>query len=115
MNPASDSACPHRRSRSIPIWRWLCATLLVLGPVAAVAADEPIVKFGKAVQQGDLATVERMLAAGLDPNTRVPGASLGYTPLFLAVGANHPAITAALLKGGADPTIEDDHTNFHTI
>lgn len=77
--------------------------------MAASAADEPIVKFGKAVEQGDLATVERMLAEGVDPNTRVPGAWLGYTPLFLAVRGNHPAITAALLKGGADPTIEDEN------
>jgi ankyrin repeat protein len=77
--------------------------------MAAIAADEPIVKFGKAVEQGNLATVERMLAEGVDPNTRVPGAWLGYTPLFLAVRGNHPAITAALLKGGADPTIEDEN------
>ncbi len=61
----------------------------------------------KAVEKGDLKVVGELLAAGLDPNARIPGSSLGYTPLFLAVHSNRTAVTEALLKAGADPRMED--------
>ena len=86
--------------------RMLCA-LLALLPAASHAAEEPILKFGKAVEGGDLDAVQKMLADGVDPNTRVPGAWLDYTPLFLAVKGNQIEVTRALLKAGADPSIED--------
>lgn len=40
---------------------------------------------------------------------RISGTDLDYTPLFLAVKANHGAVTEALLKAGADPKIEDEN------
>jgi len=86
--------------------RMLCA-VLALVTAASHAAEEPILKFGKAVEDGDLDVVQKMLGEGVDPNTRVPGAWLNYTPLFLAVTENRIEVTRALLKAGADPSIED--------
>ncbi len=81
---------------------------IVLALCSAVA-EEPIQKFAKAVKSGDRATVETMLAEGLDPNTRIPRHWLNYTPLFIAVNNDDLELTKILLEAGADPKLEDDN------
>lgn len=75
----------------------------------SLQASRPIEKLAEAIEKEDLKTVRKMLEEGIDPNIRVPGNSLNYTPLFFAVKSSKPAITEALLKAGADPTLEDDN------
>ena len=70
-------------------------------------AEERMQKFAKAVGDGDRATVESMLAEGIDPNTRIPKYHLQYTPLFIAVNNNDLELTKVLLQAGANPMIED--------
>ncbi len=93
----------HSIKRSLCLWFTLVAFL----PVHGQAKDEAILLLASAIGKGELETVEILLAEGVDPNQRVPGARLRYTPLALAVKANRLAITRALLKAGADPKIED--------
>lgn len=75
---------------------------------AAWADEKPITLLANAIGKGDLGTVEKMLAAGIDPNTRIPTSDNNETPLLLAIDANKPAIVEALLKAGADPKLELD-------
>lgn len=75
--------------------------------VTAGFSAEPAEKLAAAVETGDLALVRKLLDEGANPNTRIPGSGLGYTPLFLSVQGKNPSITEALLKAGADPAIED--------
>lgn len=96
--------------RSFRPFSWLAILLVpLLPPCATAAAEEPIRELATAIGKGDLERVEKLLADGVDPNQRVPDSPLQYTPLFLAVEANQPAITRALLKAGADPKIEDEN------
>ncbi len=97
---------------------WILLLLGVIAPVSGLAEEEPIIRFANAVEKGDLTIVREMLTAGLDPNTCIPGSGLNYTPLFLAVQSNQTAVTEALLKAGADPSIEDgngDPVMVHAI
>jgi ankyrin repeat protein len=71
--------------------------------LAAPAANEPIHQLAQAIKKGEVEKVQQLLADGTDPNTRIPGARLNYTPLFMAVREDQLAITEALLKAGADP------------
>jgi ankyrin repeat protein len=94
-------------AQSIKRFHCLVLLLVALMPFLVQAKDEAILVLASAIGKGELETIERLLAGGLDPNQRVPGAHLQYTPLALAVNANQLAITRALLKAGADPRIED--------
>lgn len=66
-----------------------------------------------AAESGCIEMVELLLAAGVDPDARWTGisedggplAEHGRTPLFLA--ARHPAVLAALVRGGADVRATD--------
>ena len=99
-----------------------------------LAAAPPLVEAARA---GDLAAVERLLAAGADPdqhdrhrNTALifaardghlamaralvaAGASVNWvdgekvTPLILAAHKNHPGVARLLLESGADPAARD--------
>jgi len=68
--------------------------LLVTATPAAAALDE----LHEAARLGDLATVERLLAAGADPN----GWPDSSSPLMFAAEAGHAAVVALLLAHGAE-------------
>ena len=53
-----------------------------------------------AARRGDLAAVERLLAAGAQVDATDGG---GATPLYLAAGEGHAAVVARLLAGSGDP------------
>jgi uncharacterized protein len=57
-----------------------------------------------AAAKGDAAEVERLIAAGENPNVQD---SRGRTPLHVAAHFGHRAAAQALLKGGADPNALD--------
>ncbi len=62
-----------------------------------------------AAEKGDLPNAQAALAGGADPNARVPGTSLNYTPLHQAVGEGHREIAELLLEHGANPYLEDEN------
>ncbi|KAG2495182.1 hypothetical protein HYH03_006788 [Edaphochlamys debaryana] len=66
--------------------------------VAVAAATGPALQ--AAAHAGDLAEVERLLSAGVDPNTSDPA---GRTALFLAAAEGHEGVARALLRAGANP------------
>lgn len=81
---------------------------LALALIATLAAaEEPSVRLAEAIEKGDVAAVRKLIAEGADPNARVTSSEEGRTPLFLAVEADKPEVTEALLKSGADPAIEN--------
>jgi ankyrin repeat protein len=56
----------------------------------------------KSAREGDLTTLQRMLAAGADPNDVDPGGN-HWTPLFHAIHKGQAGAVDLLLKAGADP------------
>ncbi len=60
--------------------------------------------FCKAIMQGELETVQKMIAKGEDVNRK----SLGKTPLIFAARYNRADIVALLLESGADPRLRCD-------
>jgi ankyrin repeat protein len=77
----------------------------------SLAKEEAILVLVRAIEKGELKTVQALLATGIDPNQRIPDSHLNHTPLFLAVKANQLAIIEELLKEGAAQAIEDDNGN----
>lgn len=61
-----------------------------------------------AASNGDVAAVQRELAAGADPNQ---GDDDGFTPLHVSAQNGRPAVTELLLENGADPNRTDHHGN----
>lgn len=57
-----------------------------------------------AAREGRADAVQRLLAAGADPNAHQEE-RIGNTPIREAVFGGHPEIVAMLLRAGADPTI----------
>lgn len=57
-----------------------------------------------AAREGRADAVQRLLAAGADPNAH-DEERIGNTPIREAVHGGHPEIVAMLLRAGADPTI----------
>jgi hypothetical protein len=68
-------------------------------PAAAVASGS------------DMASMKRMLDAGLDPNAHD---SAGYTPLIAAARAGHAEMIRLLTSRGADPNLRDAAVNAWT-
>ena len=66
--------------------------LLITGQAAAAELHE-------AARRGDLAAVEKLLAAGAQVDAPDGG---GATPLYLAAGEGHAAVVARMLAAGAD-------------
>jgi ankyrin repeat protein len=57
-----------------------------------------------AAARGDAAEIERLMAAGQNPNAQDPHSR---TPLHVAAHFGHQAAAQALLKGGANPNVLD--------
>ncbi|MBC2839043.1 ankyrin repeat domain-containing protein [Robiginitalea sp. SC105] len=79
-------------------------------PEITLTLESPLVLSGlspfcKAIMQGDMATVEKMIQLGEDVNRK----SLGKTPVIFAARYNQPEILEMLLDNGADPTIRCDN------
>jgi len=57
------------------------------------------------VRDNDIDAVEALIAAGADVNMQDD--MMGYTPLYLAVTANHPDMAELLISNGADINKKD--------
>src|SRR5690554_787811 len=76
-----------------------------LVPEALTKVDpSKINSFCKAIVQGDIGTVKRLIALGEDVNQK----SLGKTPVIFAARYNKPEILSLLLENGADLSIKCD-------
>ena len=62
-----------------------------------------------AAKAGDMAAAQQALELGADPDCRVPGTWLNFTPLLQAISENHFEVAKLLLEHGADPSLEDDN------
>jgi hypothetical protein len=74
-----------------------------IGKLRRAPPDRPLPRarsLDQAAARGELATVERMLAAGADPNRRSRD---GSTPLMAAATIGHAEIVERLLASGANP------------
>jgi ankyrin repeat protein len=63
----------------------------------------------EAAKAGDVTRARMLLASGADPNARVPGTWLNFTPLLQAVSEGHAGVAAVLLASGSDPRLEDEN------
>jgi ankyrin repeat protein len=95
-----------------------CAVALVLAVLAAGCGDDPDASrqeerppagdLVRAAGGGDLATVRRLLAAGVDVDTR--GAH-GRTAVTAAALGEHVDVARELIRAGADVDLQDDERN----
>jgi ankyrin repeat protein len=77
----------------------------VLGALAVACAVNPASRFSALAgpaRAGDLVALQRLLAAGADPNTQDPGGN-HWTPLLHAIHKDQPGAVDLLLRSGADP------------
>lgn len=82
----------------------LIACLALGGLVAQPYAQDPGQELMSAVQQGDLAKVKELIAAGADVNARRKD---GGTALMYALGTGRTEIARALIAAGADVNARD--------
>ncbi|AZO79775.1 hypothetical protein B5U98_28520 [Bosea sp. Tri-39] len=84
--------------------RWLLRAAAVLaGVLLMTGTSEARTGLLDAAGRGDLAAVNRLIAAGADLEARD---GQRQTPLLLAVAGNHVAIAKALLAAGASPNAQ---------
>ena len=88
-------------------------TSLPFDPAQARKIAEPAradIPLHAAALVGDLAVVEKLIAAGANPNTHT---NFGSTPLHYAAENNdNPAIVEVLIAGGANPNARDADGRF---
>ena len=79
--------------------RWCLVAFLAVILQAATTGEPPLLQ---AAYHDDLATVERLIAAGADVNA---ANDLGATPLWAACQNGNAAMVARLLEAGANPNL----------
>jgi ankyrin repeat protein len=86
--------------------------LLVLNLLVAIACHlGPSSPAASVASGNDVASMKRMLDAGLNPNAHD---SAGYTPLIAASRAGNAAMIRLLTSRGADPNLRDTAVNSWT-
>lgn len=88
---------------------WAVALAILVPRAFSAGSEELSRQLMLAAEKGDLPSAKEALAAGADPNARVPGTWLNYTPLHQAVTNGHREIAQLLLEQGANPYLEDDN------
>lgn len=83
--------------------RWLRAGAILAGVLLMTGASEAKEGLLDAAGRGDLAMVNRLIAAGANLEQRD---GQRQTPLLLAVAGNHVAVAKALLAAGASPNAQ---------
>ncbi|RYE86120.1 MAG: hypothetical protein EOP19_07680 [Hyphomicrobiales bacterium] len=83
--------------------RWLRAGAILAGVLLMTGASEAQTGLLEAAGRGDLAAVNRLIAAKADLEQRD---GQRQTPLLLAVAGNHVAVATALLAAGASPNAQ---------
>ena|SRR5690606_9437442 len=77
----------------------------LIAEALTMADPSKINSFCKAIVQGDIETVKRLIALGEDVDQK----SLGKTPIIFAARYNKPEILSLLLENGADLSIRCDN------
>jgi ankyrin repeat protein len=90
---ASNSADPRMHLKA------LLLTAIFFAACLSRAAAEPIDDFTKAIEEGDLAAMERLIADGVDLNARD---ATGWTPLCKAAATDQFRAINLLVKHKAD-------------
>jgi ankyrin repeat protein len=91
------------------------SALVALLLLASVSVTEAVTKqeldraLLAAAKSGNVKVAEKLLKQGADPNARVPGTWVNYTPFLQAVSENRFELTKLLLAHGADPYLEDEN------
>jgi len=67
--------------------------------------DAKVVALAKAAQRGDVAEIDRLVAEGVDVNSKGKG---GITPLWFPITTSNKKGFRRLLEHGADPNIQDE-------
>lgn len=83
--------------------RWLRAAAILAGVLLMTGASEAKDSLLEAAGRGDLAAVNRLIAAKADLEQRD---GQRQTPLLLAVAGNHVGVAKALLAAGASPNAQ---------
>jgi ankyrin repeat protein len=87
--------------------------IALLSPLALASRAETQQELNKALmvaaKKGDVRAAKSALEKGADPNARVPGTWLNYTPLLQTVSEGHSSVAELLLDYGADPYLEDEN------
>jgi ankyrin repeat protein len=93
--------------------RWPALILLMAISCTAAEPAQHLQDLNKALMQaakkGDYRAAEAALEKGADPNARVFGTWLNYTPLLEAITEGHRNIAELLLDWGADAYAEDEN------
>jgi ankyrin repeat protein len=93
----------------------LCLGILVIALLSPALASETESQqelnkaLMAAAKRGDVRAAKSALEKGADPNARVPGTWLNYTPLLQSVSEGHLRVAELLLDYGADPYLEDEN------
>lgn len=107
--PSSPVASPQPLAASIPGARPAAAGAVAPRPPRKPenldASQETVEKLGAAVQAGDVASVQGLLAALADPDGAGAGSGEAGTPLFRAVEGGHLPVVEALINARADVNI----------
>ncbi len=90
--------------RTLPSARFAAAVPLLLLLAFRSAGASPEEELWAAARNGDVKTVEALLAKGVDVNAKT---SFGATALWLAAYKERPAVVSLLLKKNADPDVRD--------
>ena len=88
----------------------MVSTLLELGADLRARSNGGTTAFQFAVRNGDMRTVQAMIAAGADVNDKRPGDFA--TPLLVAIINGHEDLVDLLLDKGADPNAEGGTTTL---
>jgi ankyrin repeat protein len=88
--------------------RHACFVAFLLSAIlAAGCLGQPSTRFGALAgpaRDGDLASLQRLIAKGANPNAADPGGN-HWTPLMHAIHKRQPAAVDLLLRSGADATL----------
>lgn len=111
-------AVPHFANRVLArqVFRFLCALAIIAAfSSSALSRAEDEQSLNKdlmaAAKNGDAASVKLLLEKGADPNARVFGTWLNFTPLIQAIEEGHCEAAEALLNYGANPYLEDENND----
>nr|XP_032816380.1 caseinolytic peptidase B protein homolog [Petromyzon marinus] len=100
---------PRGRTRWGPAW--VVAAGIAIGSIHAASGGDRGERLLRAARTGDTVEVNRLLAEGVDPDSRH---ELGWTALMVAAINCHHSVVEVLLAAGANPDVGDDFVNVYS-
>lgn len=100
--------CPHLAIliNTLAVW---CICFAAMEPCRADTPAQLNKMLMDAAKTGDVDLAKTALRSGADPNARVDGTWLNFTPLLQAASEGHAEVAQVLLEAGADPRLEDEN------